>query len=59
MEYSEFEDYGSVSEPESEQEGEACQDYYPGMLSDRLNELNEARGRQLEEQLLGGCGPVQ
>jgi hypothetical protein len=55
MEYSEFEDYGSVSEPESEQEGEACQDYYPGMLSDRLNELNEARGRQLEEQLLGGC----
>jgi hypothetical protein len=39
---------------ESQPEGEVCSDYYPGQLSDFVDELNEARGRKLEEQLFLG-----
>ncbi len=54
MDQSEFEEHGDMSTEESEPECEVCSDYYPGQLSDFLDELNEARGRKLEEQLFLG-----
>ncbi len=54
MEESEFEEQSDISTAESNPEGEVCGDYYPGQLSDLLDQLNEARGRKLEEQLFLG-----
>ena len=54
MEYSEFEDIGYTEAEESEEEGEICTTYYPGQLSDMLDELNEAQGRKLEDRLFLG-----
>ena len=54
MEQSELEERSDISTEETEPEGEMCADYYPGQLSDYLDQLNEARGRKLEEQLFLG-----
>ncbi|MBI5248878.1 MAG: hypothetical protein HY912_05235 [Desulfomonile tiedjei] len=55
MEYSEFEELGYTETEESEQEGEVCQTYYPGMLSLMMDDVTEAREREFEEQLFCGC----
>ena len=39
----------------SEQEGRDCVNYYPGMLADIEEELNEAREREFERQFFCGC----
>ncbi|MGC8660568.1 MAG: hypothetical protein ACP5U1_15990 [Desulfomonilaceae bacterium] len=39
----------------SEQEGQDCVNYYPGMLADIEEELNEAREREFERLFFCGC----
>jgi hypothetical protein len=40
----------------SEQEGQDCVNYYPGMLADIEEELGEARDRAFEEEFFCGSG---
>jgi hypothetical protein len=54
MEYSEFEDIGYPVTEEGDQESEVCANYYPGLLSEMMDQIHEDSERVFQEQFFFG-----
>ena len=54
MEYSEFEEIGYAMTEADSEEGEACVNYYPGLLSEMMDEIDENSERRFEQQIVFG-----
>jgi hypothetical protein len=54
MEYSEFEEIGYPVTAEDNEESETCVNYYPGLLSEIMDEIQENEERRFEEKFFFG-----